>query len=113
MLFYCTVNVTVKSILNAYRNFEIISEATGVRERVTRLELHSSVIFMLCTISCMIKRLQWYVYGLCYKVINNVTACLEREKDYSWTRCRMGEWDKDNHFWLFGLFFCLGKCSRM
>ena len=113
VLFYWTVNVTVYSKLNAYRNFEIISEATGVRERVTTLEIHSSVIFMLYTINCMIKRLQWCVYGLCYEMVNNVTGYLEREKDYSQTRCRMGEWDNAKHFWLFGFLFCLGKCSRM
>jgi len=33
MLFYWTVNVTVYSKLNAYRNFEITAEATCVRER--------------------------------------------------------------------------------
>jgi len=82
VLFYWTVNVTVYSKLKAYRNFEITSETTGFRERVTRLELHSSVIFMIYTISCMIKRLQWCVCGLCYEVINNVAGYLEREKDY-------------------------------
>jgi hypothetical protein len=52
------LNVIAYSKLNAYINFEITSAATGVRERVTRLERNSSVIFMLHTISCMIKRLQ-------------------------------------------------------
>ena len=47
VLFYWTVNITVYSKLNAYRNFEITSAAPGVRERVTRLELHNSVIFMI------------------------------------------------------------------
>jgi hypothetical protein len=78
--------ITVYGKLNAYRNFEITSDATGVRERVTRLELHSSVTLMLYTISCMIKRLQWCVYRLYYEMVNNVTGYLEREKDYSWTR---------------------------
>jgi hypothetical protein len=105
--------ITVYNKLTAYINIEITSEATGVRERVTSLELHSSVIFMLHTVSCMIKRLQWCVNGLCYEMVNNVIGYLEREKDYLWTRCRMGEWDKDYHYWLFGLFFCLRKCSRM
>jgi hypothetical protein len=98
VLFYWTINVTVYSKLNTYRNFEITSDAIGVREGVTSLELHSSVIFMLYTISCMIKRLQWCAYGLCYAMINNVTGYLEREKGYLWTRCSMGERDKDNHF---------------
>ena len=82
MLFYWTVNITVYSKLNFYINFEITSEATGVTERVTKLELHNSVNFMLYTINCMIKRLQWCVFGLCYAMINNVTGYLERENYY-------------------------------
>jgi len=59
-----------------------------VRERVTSLKLHILVTFMLYTVSCMIKRMQWCVCvcGLCYEMVNNVTGYLEREKDYLWTR---------------------------
>lgn len=105
--------ITAYSKLNAYRNFEITSEATGVRERVTRWELHRSVICVLYTVSCMIKRLQWCVYGLCYELMNNVTGYLEREKDCLWTGWRMGERNMGNHFCFRGGFSCLGKCSRM